>query len=605
MAGSKSYFDDLNLIKNNLTTARSFTRGWHENITLFRDFYNFRHYRTKPKPGETQYVDPTPTNVVDLAVGILLANPPVWSAVSYRPGRDDVASDVEKFIHSLIRQVEDSQEINFIYELLLHFVRDGGVVLYTVWDRVAERRSKREVPEFLYPDGSIRPATIYEDIPLYVQIIDPHNILLLPGGRDRWAAIARVEMASVYDIVMRFGEDRLPEMYKKHLKNMDEAISSRYELVDYWDVVSSGEKEVIRHAILYGDEFIVPLGETPYRDFPYVIGLYKPTDRYDSGQWQSILSPVIPTVQLLERAINRRQRLIDLYASMPIVSKTVGGRDVSVDVSLGKVVKLQTDEDFGFPTWAGSPPDVDRQIELFRSRIQQSGFSDLFYGTGSSGASGYALSLLGDQNRIRLEQPIAHIENLLRRWANRVLDLILSFVDVESTFFSCYGVMREERFSHFIPAASLEGMRVFCELKPEFPNDRVRNHAMAVQVAQFLSRQTILEKYLGIQQPSDEMRRKVIEMAETHPALIQYAVMAELLEMANEGDEAAAMALQSIQAQSQAQPSEETSPPTSPGLPNRPNPTESPVPGQSPAEVQQRMSRAAPGMRGQVGRNMA
>lgn len=165
--------------------------------------------------------------------------------------------------------------------------------------------------------------------------------------------------------------------------------------------------------------------------------------------------------------------------------------------------------------------------------------------------------------------------------------------------------MREERFSHFIPAASLEGMRVFCELKPEFPNDRVRNHAMAVQVAQFLSRQTILEKYLGIQQPSDEMRRKVIEMAETHPALIQYAVMAELLEMANEGDEAAAMALQSIQAQSQAQPSEETSPPTSPGLPNRPNPTESPVPGQSPAEVQQRMSRAAPGMRGQVGRNMA
>lgn len=596
---------DDNLILANVSKAKQYSKGWHDNIEIYRNFYNGLHYTSRPKAGETQFVDPTPTNVVDLAVGIFLSNEVVWDSVSYRPEPDKINSDVEKLILSLIRQIEDDYEINFLYEIVLHFVRDGGAVLYTVFDDKLSNRDYYIHNEFLHPDGELKPALILNRIPLRVQIVDPMNVHVLGGGTNRWSVVARTERISLYQLMSLFGEEAVPPNLRRFTKNLEEALDTFGELVDYWDVLADG---TYRHGILFEGHLVKPIEEIEERFFPYTIGFYKPTDRLISSSWHSILEPLLEPVRLLEKAINRRQFLIDKYSALPMVSKTVGGRAINIDARFGKHVALGVDEELGFPAWAGSPPDVERQIELLRARIQQAGFSDMFFGSGTSSASGYSLSLLGDQNRIRLEQPKRHLESFLRRWANRCLDVLSENLIGEGigegVFFELYGKSRGDRFFQYLPLSSLRGRRVFCEIRPEFPNDRVRNHALANQVRGIVSEETILERYIGIQQASDERERKMQEMAEQHPLMMEYGLLQALHQLAESGDVVAQVVLERMKAEGASVGNQEEVPSSASlgGMLNREMPTSAPNAGESPQEVQQKMANASPTLSGRIGR---
>ena len=91
-------------IKERLAVAKKWTDPWHGNIKRWREYYDFVHYKEKAKAQEKQYADPTYTNVVDLAVGILLANPVEFNAVGWEPsiGEDEGTSHVEKYLHGAL-----------------------------------------------------------------------------------------------------------------------------------------------------------------------------------------------------------------------------------------------------------------------------------------------------------------------------------------------------------------------------------------------------------------------------------------------------------------------------------------------------------------------
>lgn len=595
--------DNLNLILTNISKAEQFSKGWHENIEVYRRFYNGEHYVTKSHLNEPRFVDPTPTNVVDLAVGIMLSNEIEWKAITYRPEPDKPVSDVEKLIKSLIVQIEDTQEINFLYEIVLHFIRDGGAVLYTTFEP-EPYQSFYINSEMLYPDGEVRPAVIFDKIPLRVSLIDPLNVNVLAGSENRWSVVARTERISLYQLVSMFGEDKVPVRFSQFTRSLEQALEITGKLVDYWDFLPS--KNIFRHGVLFDGEVVVTLEEVDQKFFPYTIGFYKPTDRTLSSGWHSILEPLLEPVRLLEQSINRRQFLIDKYASLPLVTKTLGGRAVKIDPRIGTHVPLGVDEEIGFPAWSGSPPDVERQIELYRSRIQQSGFSDAFFGSGAS-SSGYALSLLGDQNRIRLEQPKRHLESFLRRWANRCLDLLTENIQVSGgeAFFELFGTSKSNSYSFYLPLSSLRGKRLVCSITPEFPNDKVRNHAMANQARGILSEQTLMETYYNIPHPSDERERKLQEMAETHPIVMQYGLLRSLQQLAESGDEVAMIALSKVLEETNAQQAsggaQDGSVAQLGGMLNREMPAQSPNSGESSAEVQARMGKASPRLNGSVG----
>lgn len=574
--------------------AKSFSKSWHDNIIRWRRLYNFDHYDIQPKSGESQFADPTYTNTVDLAVAILLANAMNWKAKSWKSIQTiETSSLVEKFLTGTLEINSDRNEYHIIYEVLLHFIRDGGAVLYTVWDEIIAA-SNSSMQTIIDADGNEKQAIVYEQNPLRVQVIDPLSIYLVPGGRKRWGSIMRIEEKSVFDVFTEFGFI-LPE--DRHLTTMTEQIISKGELIDYWDLVVEDGKEVVRNCILYKGQPIRDLQVMPqYSAIPYTIAFYKPTGRSDSQDWHSILTPLEHPVSHLEKSINRRQRQIDVFSSLPLVAKTESGRQISIDPGLGKIVQLGMNEDFGFPLWQGNPPDVREQIDFLRSRVQQSGFSDIFYGSGASAISGYAISQLGDQNRIRLEQPVTHLESFWGWWAKKAIDLTLNYA--QDDFILVYGTARESIFFEALPVALMSGHHVVCEIIPEFPNEQVRKHALANQVRGLLSDARIMQEYLGVQQPDEEVNMKIMEMTMNHPLLIQFTIANKLKELAEQGNEAAMATLQALmnRQNTNAQQTNAPNPPQALGIPNR-----APKPyGQSVQGAINEFANSAPNMEGNI-----
>ena len=542
---------DLQKVLFNIASAKAFTEGWHNNIARWRNLYDSKHYKRAAKPGEVQFNDPTHTNTVDLAVGISLSNPITWKATAWKPGADiqRLESQVEKFIIGVMESNIDRNEYDTNYEVLLHFIRDGGCVLYTVWDDdLAKACVKTE--KIINERGEELPINVYNKCPVIQQVVDPASVYFLPGGQGRWLAVVRVEKVSVFDIYQKFGV--LPKSQEVIKDNPTQMINQTGLMYDYWDVIESKDgKSVVRNAVLFESEFI-PKKELiemkKYKSIPYTLGLYKPTDRHNTGKWQSIITPLEEPVVYLEKNINRRQRQIDMYASLPLIAKTQSGRQVTLDPGLGKIAQLSTDEDIAFPMWPGNPPDVESQIEFARSRVQQSGFSDVFIGSGASQVSGFSLSQMGDQNRIRLEQPLAHLKRFWEWAGDKAVEVTIENA-APNSFMNMYGMIRGEPFAAMLQIEELKGFHITCNIQPNFPNDQVRKHAMGNQVRGILSEETIMEKYLDIQQPNDEYDRKILEMTQTHPLTIQFSIMKVLEEKANAGDEIAAAVIKNFQEQ--------------------------------------------------------
>jgi len=596
-------------VQFNIGQAMTFSEGWHKNINLWRRLYDFNHYDIAPLAGETQFNDPTFTNTVDLAVAIVLANPLTWKATPWKPTSlaGKMSDAAEKFLIGTEQTNTDRNEYDLAYEILMHFVRDGGAVVYTWWDEDIAAYS-RGTEEVLNLNGEVVSGITYEECPLRMQVIDPLSIMLLPGGRGRWMAIVRTEEQTLYDIQRRFGS--LPASVA-HLSDYQTMLANKGTLYDYWDIILKPEANsdrkipVVRNAVLFGTttatEFIPgwELKEMPkYNSLPYTVGFYKPTDRLNSKKWDGIITPLVGSVRQLEVSINRRQRQIDIFSSMPFVSKTATGRAVNVDPGLGKVVALSTEEDFGFPVWQGNPPDVERQIDFLRSRVQQSGFSDVFYGAGASQVSGYALSQLGDQNRIRLEQPVTHLERFYSWLGKKIIDITEANAG-QNAFIRVYGRVRGAPFAGAVEIDALKGLQISCKIVPEFPNERVRNHAMATQVRGILSDHRIMEDYLGVQQPDDEFDVRMTEDAQKHPIVTGYNLMRKLSEMAEAGDKVAAMTLVALQQSGMpgmpGRPSEPPNPQQPQGVPQAGRPMGGTIGG-----TEEALASAAPTMEGGV-----
>ena len=522
--------------------AKTYVQPWKDNMERWRRLYNSKHYKLASNL-EPQYNDPTHTNTVDLAVGIMLKNKARWHAYGFNPSRKEQTDTgkIEKLIEGIWDINDVREEKSNMYELFLNYTRDGGGVIYSVFDPIiaAECLDTVEDVDPNSPTGVAQKA-IFSEPPVRIQIIDPAKVFALPGGPKRWLMIGRTEEMTVLDVETIYGVS-VPKFI--HLSDQDKS-TEKAEFADVWDFVKHEGKMAVRNTVMFaGHPIMGPRIMDGYQDLPYTIQFFKPTQAHPEG-WHNIMMPMEASVELLERMVNRRSHQIDVYTGLPIVSKTQAGRVVQVDKGLFNHVQISTDESIDFPAWPGNAPDVQLHIEFLRTRVNQSGFSDVMYGGGGE-AAGYAMAQQSDQNRIRLEQPIYHLELMLTSWAQKVAKLIIKFA--EGTEICVYGHHKGKDYKEYVRVDEMKGYSIRSEIRAHFPAEETRNVAMASQSKGILSDYTILERYYGIEQPEDEQDRKMIDAAAMHPLVVNYAIMAELTEMAANGDEIAAQVLQAMQ----------------------------------------------------------
>lgn len=530
--------DNFNDLLTRLNRADEYVKGWHSNVDRWRKLYKMRHYDKPPSKREIQYNDPTYTNTVDLAVGIMLGNSMRWHAYGMKPSsmEQEDTGHIEKLLDGILEASDEREESYQRYKLFQNFVRDGGGVLFSVFDPVIASQAI-ELETFYDDQANEQQVWTFKEVPIVTKVIDPKKFFCLPGGPKRWLLMGRKESISVLDVETKY-KVRLPAY--AHLSEETKS-SMKGTLKDVWDWVTEEGQMVVRNTIMFDNSPIVgPRIMKGYKDLPYTFQFFKPSDE-EAEDWQSILSPLEQSVALLERNVNRRSYQIDVYTGLPLITKTQPGRKVNIDPGLYNSINISPDEAIEFPTWPGNAPDVQMHMEFLRSRIQQSGFSDVMFGSGQNQIAGYALSQLGDQNRIRLEQPIKHIELMLRIWAHKTLRLLMSFA--KDTKICVFGRQRGLDYMDFIDIKDLDGYKVRAEIRAHYPAEEQRKVAMASQARGVLSNHTILERYFDVEQPEDEEDRMIIEAVSKHPAVVQYSVIRELKARAEDGDEVAEQVL--------------------------------------------------------------
>lgn len=565
-----------------LKTAKDHSKNWHGNIVRWRKLYEFKQYKSK-KAGEYQFEDPTYTNLVDLAVGIMMSNRLNFHVRGWEPSIENQknSSDIEKYLAGLIDINSDREEYDILYESLLNFVRDGTAVLYSVWDHMWHKEFSTTIPMEDKAGNPIQ-QTAFSEPPLRMWVVDPLKMYLLPGGPKRWLCQMREEEMSIYDVETIYGVTLT--QFKDW--SLQDKINHKSNLIDYWCYIdindyemgedetgayavkklsdqqklarsispgrddgaepNPGRKLVVANAMIFDQEVLKPLRVMEgYNYLPYTIGFYKPIDRDKSEGWgHGIIRPVETSVDALGRAINRRDRQITMYSSLPLTHTGPEGRHIDVEPGMGTVMELGPNEALAFPIWPGNAPDIEEHITHLRGKVQQSGFSETAFGMGSD-VSGFALSQLNDQNRIRLTQPTIHFQRFISYWARKVLDLTASFAD--GSYVRVYGNLRGQNFSNTVLGTDINQYLVEVKLKPEFPNEKVRNHAMANQVRDIVSESYLMEHYLDIEQPDDMRKERMQEMLLKSPVLQQFAAVREIMRQAKSGDEEAAIYLQILQ----------------------------------------------------------
>jgi hypothetical protein len=590
--------------------AKTYVEDWRTNVSRWRRLYNLNHYTGTPKDREIQYNDPTYTNTVDLAVGIMLANQLRWHAFGFHPSHKEQldTGKIEKLLEGTLSINDEREETLHDYKLFQNFVRDGGGVIYSIIDPEIFISAQHKVQDF---DEQANPVEkiAFSEVPIRIQVVDPLKFFALPGGPKRWLAMGREESMTILDVELTYGV----KLEKYSYMNDEMKAQTKGVFMDVWDWVridmprldgSSKQELVVRNTIVFDNLPILgPRIMEGYQDLPYTFQFFKPTEE-DAKSWQSIISPLESSVALMERTFNRRAYQIDVFTGLPLITKTQPGRKVQVDTGLFNSIALSPDESMEFPRWPGNPPEVQLHLDFLRSRVQQSGFSDVMFGSGANSVAGYALSQLGDQNRIRLEQPIKHIQLLLTTWAKKTLRLLKYFTT--GATICVYGTHKGKDYVDYVEMEDMEGYNVRAEIRPNFPNEEQRKVAMASQVKGIVSNYTIMERYLGIEQPEDEEERRLIEAVTNHPASANYMIMKELKKRADQGDEVAAMTLQAMQSGGLAgAPGRPGEPPNPAQLTGTQSPTGQPVPqalgeqpGTSAADQQAALASESPSLMG-------
>jgi hypothetical protein len=378
--------------------AKTSCKPWHKNIQDWRSWYEFDHYRKRgeAKPGEQRYEDPTPTNIVDTAVGIILAKDLDWKAMGFTPDFDEVAStsQIEKYLAGLIAINDEREEGDTLYSAVFDIVRDGSAVLYSPWDNVLATEHQDTFMVADAQQGS-RPMPGFHEPPIRTQVIDSKKTFWVSGGPRRWGMVFRVEKKSVYDVEAEYSIEL------KNWMHQSESHKRRQmgELIDHWRWVykqveipqdpmvmqqammmgveppppEMEMKWIVQHGIMFDQEFILDLQDTDYQDLPYTIGFFKVVDKNDPKNWShSIIRPIESTVEMMENMINKRQRQINILASLPLVTKAMAGR--IIEICAGWTHPSPTRRGYSLPQVAGKPSRRGATNQLLQVSLTASWF---------------------------------------------------------------------------------------------------------------------------------------------------------------------------------------------------------------------------------------
>ncbi len=362
-----------------------------------------------------------------------------------------------------------------------------------------------------------------KELPIVIENVAPENVFVKFGGPKGILYLFYAAKRTIEDIEAEIGK-----MQVKKFKGMawEDKATIKVDFLEYW---GWGEDGKLYTAKMVDDEYIKG-GEhqeaTGYNDIPYVLFFcYRTPSQQPHLAMRCVVDGMGDTVHVQEKNLTKLQRMLKMFAMMPLVVQSGSRNPPEVDTSLGAVVFLQQGQDMKFPVWPGTPPDFKWIQNVYQDVLDQAGLP-IPKGTGS----GYENSLIIEDSRTRLGLIRSNAELALTQLCQGIVALGVNFAP--DMAIPVWGQWRNEDFYAKLTGSEMKGHIIDVTIASELPGDEVRKATIGGQLkAQgALSDRTIQERYLNIENSDEEAEQILMEQATKHPIARLLAMLRVLAE---------------------------------------------------------------------------
>jgi len=562
---------------------------YHRQMEKMTNLYFMRHWREEgaAKEGEERVTLPTYTNTVDMALAVLLAQKRTIHAVpvNQTPEAQKTSSELEKFLNGVLYVNEvRAGEDRLALALWNALVKKLGWIRYR-W--VPELGEETEAPLPHLPQEVDMgppmkpPATMMrcKELPIVIDNIPPENVFVKWGGHKGILYLFYAAKRTVEDIEAEVGRLRI-EPYRS--MDWQQKAEAEVTFLEYW----GWQDGKLKMATLV-DERFVPKRELRevegYTDIPYIpMFCFRTPEDAPHERVRGILENMQDLVHLQEKSLTKLQRILKMFAIMPLIAEEGSGPPIEVDTSLGAVVHLKRDQALRFPVWPGTPPDFKWLLGVLEEKVQEAGFPAVSYGRGSGSLSGYAITQYNEGARARLSIPRTNYALAMTELCQGIVSLCVNFAP--DLAIPVFGEYKNAQFYTSLTGNQMKGHIILVNVSSDLPGDETRKAVIGGQLKATgaLSERTIMERYFGIEAPEDELQQILVERAAKHPTAMLIAMAYAL---AQSKDPFSQMVLQQVvQALQQVKAVQTPGGPPQPTTPGAAGPPE-PRPGAVPTEV--------------------
>jgi hypothetical protein len=440
------------------------------------------------KDGREQVTTADPFNVVNLAQRLISTMPRIdCPPKEVTEDATKHAQSKEQFLLAMWQQMAKLQGRNILYDASWMSLVRGRVVFEVKW-------IKEALPKKLQD----------KRFPISIRVLDPCNV-----GVHRGPLYVEYAYHKYSDKVVNVRQ-KYPKLSCWDERDFADE-NNDVNVVDFWWMdADSGD---VWNAILVEDEFAKKPKKTSYEFIPIieVYGDSAPT-KDEAYRGLSILYSLDGPWQYKCRLQSNLGTGV-LWATWPFftVTNEEGHEipDIKVRPGATENVPMGTKIDQILPQI--NLNTIEGMLAKVDESLQQSAFPNVMYGDAGSMQAGYGVSLLSDAARGRIKSFLEYLE-LGVMMVNEAVMSLIEVMDDDDKGVEIWGKNAKDNklYKLCLYAKDLGGYyENMVTLRPNLPQDDMARQAFGLQLQQGgnLSRQTLWDKFLNIEVPTDEQDR--------------------------------------------------------------------------------------------------
>lgn len=563
-------------------------------MLLDRDILNL----VKPikKLGEIKWITNEPKVFYETATSLISSYPPRFRlplTIDFTPEEKDKMNKAERFILGIYRSLDERQRQNSWLRELAYRILSGWYSVFTLVRRNG--------------DGVDFIADIWDPITVYPQ----------------WDADGLIKCIRSFEVDKRTARSMVTDWQAKgfpveYLEPGDE--KSKVKVINYWKKETVKGETQIYNALMIGGQLAKPLTlESRFSRIPIFVGAIGVPDQ-TSDDWpvrhgESIIASNRDMYDYENMLVSLRATITAETAYPNIITKTATGAPAVKAEGLkgyGDVVPIKLNEVVELLKHAATPADVDILMGWVKVKEQKGAIPDIVYGGVPFELSGFAISQLMAAIRYKIAPYLNVMQSVIARIASEFLE---QYKNGDGQ-----GKFPKISLSTTNPNQLKKGLFFVEEFKPsDVPDskfvevtipitsamDKAQQILFARQAMsppQLLSRETIWDEILDVQDSEQEYTRIIGDQMLEMPIVKQIAMIEQLRERVafyqTRGKNAEAAALNKyimmLEVEIGMRPAPAT--PGAPGVPPSVSPPEAGTVEQSPDVTRSILGVAPPGL---------